>query len=205
MSERAFRSLERFILETPPLYLVTATVVAGDALGNAHCFASVWLPVLLGVLGAVSFLMSRPFAGLLVTLIALAAATTLPVARLLEPPTGPGTLSRFPDGSKVKVEGYLIHGPERVEGERDRIHLYLQTERAGPSADLSPTVGLIRVTTEATMRFLSETSCASARVSGFPAMTGIPASSTTGRGFCVRASWLRCSPSRAKRILIRSA
>ena len=129
-------------------------MVAGDALGNLHYFAPPALPFLLGLLAAATFLLRWPFAGTALSLAALVAAATLPVAHLLEPPAGPGTIYRFADGAKVTVEGYLVRSPERVEGERERVYLYIQTERAGPlAAELSPTIGLIRVTTDVATRF----------------------------------------------------
>jgi len=47
-----FDTVARFLCETPPLYLVTVAIVAGDALGNTRYGAPYWLPIMLGVMGA---------------------------------------------------------------------------------------------------------------------------------------------------------
>src|SRR5258708_37577976 len=82
----------------------------------------------------------------------LVAAATIPVHHLLEPPGGATSLTRFADDSTITVEGYVVREPERVEGERDRIHLDLRTERAGSvPMQLTPAGGLMRVTAAANL------------------------------------------------------
>ena len=86
-------------------------------------------------------------AGLVIALAAMASAATLAVHPLLEPTTGPASLRRFADDSMVAVDGYLERAPERVEGERDLLHLDLRVEHAGAiPSPLTPASGLIRIT-----------------------------------------------------------
>jgi competence protein ComEC len=145
----ALTRLENYLIETPPLYLVTIAIVLGDALGNAWCFAAPWFAIVLGALAGATFLASRRAAAMALVLAGLVAAATIPVHHLLEPPRDVTSLTRFGDDSTITVEGYVVHEPERVEGERDRIHLDLWAARAAPApTELAPANGLIRVTAD---------------------------------------------------------
>jgi competence protein ComEC len=149
---RALNRLENYLIGTPPLYLVTLAIVLGDALGNAHRFAAPCVAIVLGALAGAMFLTARRAAGTTLVLVALVAAATIPVHQLLEPSASAVSLSRFADDSTITIEGYVLHAPERVEGEHDRIHLDLRAERAGAlPTQLSPVSGLIRVTAEASI------------------------------------------------------
>ena len=97
------------------------------------------------------FLAGRATLGVAIALAAIAAAATVPVHRLLEPPSAPASLTRFADDSTLTLEGEIARAPEHAEG--DRTYLYIRAERAGIGAILEPARGLVRVTVLATDRF----------------------------------------------------
>jgi len=143
-----------FVRDTPPLYLVTLAVVSGDALGNLVGFVPLGLAAAVGATAALMFLFGQRTAGMVLALLAITGAATASVRPLLEPADGPTSLNRFADDSVVTVEGYLIRAAERVAGERDRQRLYLRVEQAGlPQTPLTPTGGMVRITTNAARSF----------------------------------------------------
>ncbi|MGH7841449.1 MAG: DNA internalization-related competence protein ComEC/Rec2 [Candidatus Binataceae bacterium] len=126
---------------------MTAAIVLGDAAGNLQIFASRWFALMIALIAAVAFVARRRAAGLALALVAIAAAATIAVRPVLEPPTGPLTLSQFADDTTITVEGYLRRTPERVESERLLQRLDLRVERAaGDSLSLAASSGTIRIT-----------------------------------------------------------
>ncbi|HZP44180.1 MAG TPA: DNA internalization-related competence protein ComEC/Rec2 [Candidatus Binataceae bacterium] len=134
------------VADAPPLYTVTAALLIGDAAGNCHFHAPPGSAATVGLAAVALMLWNYRREGVLLALLALAAAATSPVYELLNPAGGARSLGRFADGSTVTVEGYLDQAPERIEEERAGLRLSLRVERAGLAGEaLSPTDGHIRV------------------------------------------------------------
>lgn len=128
----------------PPIYAVAAAVVAGDALGNCHLSAPLWIAVLIAIAAAVSFLARRAHWGTALALLAIAAASGAAVHDLLDPPSDAISIRRFGDDGECTIEGRLVREAERYQG---RLHLYLKVEAASRSGEApAPASGLIRVT-----------------------------------------------------------
>jgi competence protein ComEC len=140
----AFAWLDR-IAALPPLYGVTAAVLIGDGAGNLGLAIPFWICVALAF-GAASLMTARRApAGLIVAYAAIAGAATIPIARLLNPASGPLSLDRFADGSSVTIVGRIAQAPEREPG--GRTYLFVKVARAGLNPNLlAPCQGLIRVT-----------------------------------------------------------
>jgi len=124
-------SAAHWLVDFPSLYIATIALVAGDALGNAGVYVPLEFAIAIALIAAVAYLTARPATGIALAFIAIAAAT-VPVTALLEPPSGPNTLDRFADDSKVTIEGVLVREPERADG--GRTYLQVQVERAGAAA-----------------------------------------------------------------------
>lgn len=129
----------------PQLYGVTAAVIAGDAAGNLGVAIPLWIAAAIAFGAAALMAARRPVAGLIAAYMALAAAATIPISRLLNPTGGPYSLARFADGSTLTIVGRITREPERESG--DRTYLFVATTRAGATPDrLGPNRGLVRVT-----------------------------------------------------------
>lgn len=130
-------------------------MVIGDGAGNCRIFAPLRMAALLAGVAALLMLLGKRGAGTAIALIALSMAATVPVHRLLNPPPSATSLTRFPDDGMVTLEGYLVRAPERVEGERDQLYLYLKAERAGVlDGSMGPAQGMIRITIANDFHFL---------------------------------------------------
>ncbi|MGO9453523.1 MAG: DNA internalization-related competence protein ComEC/Rec2 [Candidatus Binataceae bacterium] len=129
--------------KVPPIYAVAIAICLGDGLANFRLFVPSWLAAAIVLTATVAFLTSRPRAGYLLALAAIAAAATLPVCALLEPPVAPQSIRALPDGTHLTVEGRLIDEPEHLP---DLTHLTLGVLRAGvPGAPLAAATGVVRV------------------------------------------------------------
>lgn len=129
----------------PPLYGVTAAVVIGDGAGNLGLAIPFWICAALALGAAALMTARRTPAGLIFAYAAIAGAATIPIARLLNPASGPLSLGRFADGSSVTIVGRIAQAPEREPG--GRTYLFVEVARAGLNPDLlEPCQGLIRVT-----------------------------------------------------------
>jgi competence protein ComEC len=133
------------LLNTPALYLATGAIVAGDALGNLHLFVPLGVAIGFAVAAMGAFLLGRAASGILLAVLGIIAAATVPAYRLLAPDVSSETLRHFPDGASITLKGWVVRAPEYEQG--GRTYLYLSTERAElpPSASL-PATGLVRVT-----------------------------------------------------------
>jgi competence protein ComEC len=136
------------LIRTPPLYLVAAAVVSGDALGNLHLFIPFDVAAGFTIAAVVMFLMRRSKTGIVLALLGIIAAATMPLKALLAPPQASGSLRLFADGSLVSLEGWVVRAPEYQYG--GRTYLYVSVDRAGlvstGTNGTSPASGLIRVT-----------------------------------------------------------
>jgi competence protein ComEC len=135
----------RLLLQTSPLYLSTLALIAGDALGNLHVWVPLWAAVAPAVVAAALFLLSRPLMGMVVALIGLSAASTLPVGRLLAPEYNSRTVRRFADGARVSLEGWVVREPEPQGGGRKYLYIDVQNGELFGSA-MAPASRLVRVT-----------------------------------------------------------
>ncbi len=141
----------RWLVDFPPLYVATFALVAGDALGNAGLYVPLGVAIALALTAAAAYLCARPELGVAIAFLAIGTAATLPVRNLNAPPSGPTTLLRFVDDSRVTIEGEIVREPERTDGAGT--YLYVRVERAGadaagnlPATPLAPATGLVRVT-----------------------------------------------------------
>jgi competence protein ComEC len=142
----------RFLVETPPLYLTTFAIVAGDALGNLHILIPLWIAAAMGVAAAIAFTARMGAAGIALALAAIIAAATVPIGLLLAPAPTSASLTRFADDSMVLLEGSIAREPEHVEG--GRTYLYVRAHRAGASGGpMTAASGLVRVTTIGSRHF----------------------------------------------------
>ena len=133
------------VAATPPLYSVTAAMIAGDAAGNLGLELPLWIAAALAIAAAVLMTARRTATGLIVALIAIAAAATIPSWRLLNPAIGPASLARFPDGAMITIVGRVAREPRHVGG--DRAYLFVATGQAGAAGEvLGASRGLVRVT-----------------------------------------------------------
>jgi competence protein ComEC len=132
------------LLETPPLYIASFAVVAGDALGNCGLWMPLWCAALIALAAGALFLAAHPAFATATATIAIVAAATIPAHQMLAPPEGPTSLARFADGAIVTLEGRVVRAPEHAGG--DRTYLYLRVDRAGVGDALAPAAGLIRLT-----------------------------------------------------------
>ena len=140
-----FQQSVSLLLQTPPLYPSTLALIAGDALGNSYVWAPLWVPVAAAITAAFLFLFNRPLAGLLVALLGLTCAATLPVRDLLAPDFNSQTVRRFADGSRVTAEGWLVREPEAQPG--GRTYLYVDLTNAESSgSQKAPATGRVRIT-----------------------------------------------------------
>ena len=134
----------RFLM-VPPLYLSTAALIAGDALGNLGVFVPVWAVVVTAIAAVAIFILNRPKPGVAVALLGLISAATIPLSNLLAPESKSQTVRQFRDGSLVSLEGWVVRAPENQGA--DRTYLYVNLQNSGFSG--SPAVqatGLVRVT-----------------------------------------------------------
>jgi competence protein ComEC len=116
----------------------------GDALGCVRVAAPLWGAVALGLAAAIAFALRRNSIGVVATMIAIAAAATIPSARLLEPRAAPGTIRAFTDLSRVTIEGRVANDPEYLD---DRTRLVIGVERAAIEGEApQPTSGIVRLT-----------------------------------------------------------
>jgi Domain of unknown function (DUF4131) len=82
---------------------------------------------------------------MIVALLGLMAAATLPVSELLRPEFSAQTVRRFSDGDRVTLEGWIIREPERRE--LQRTYLYVDVQNGAPSElAMTPATGLVRIT-----------------------------------------------------------
>lgn len=135
----------RLLLQTPPLYLSTLAIIAGDALGNFRVFMPSWTAVAAAIISAAFFLCDRRLPGIVVALFGLVSAATLPVNQLLNPAFASQTIRGFPDGARVTLEGWLIRQPEPQEHERKYLYIDVQNGALSP-AIMAPVTGRVRVT-----------------------------------------------------------
>jgi competence protein ComEC len=135
----------RLLLQTPPLYLSTLALIAGDALGNSYVWVPLWAASAAAIVAAVLFLLNRPLPGIFIALLGLSSAATLPVRDLLAPEFNSQTVRRFADGARVTLEGWLVREPE-AQG-RGRTYLYVDAANAESfGSQKAPATGLVRVT-----------------------------------------------------------
>ncbi len=137
--------VRRLLLDTPPLYLCTAALIGGDALGNLHVFVAASVAISAVIVAAALFLINRPAPGLVVALLGLISAATLPLNHLLAPDFSSQTVRRFPDGAHVTLEGWLVRAPENQAGGRTYLYIDVQNGMFSTSATM-PATGLVRVT-----------------------------------------------------------
>jgi ComEC/Rec2-related protein len=133
------------LLYTPPLYLATAALIGGDALGNLHVFIPLWTAVGTAAIAAALFLFNRPMPGMVVALLGLISSATLPLSHLLAPDFSSQTVRRFPDGAQVTLEGWIVREPEPQGGGRTYLSIDVQDGALSPFA-MVPATGLVRVT-----------------------------------------------------------
>ena len=150
----ARRLAAHWLVDFPPLYIATIALVAGDALGNAGVYIPLAVAIAIALIATAAYLTAHPAAGIALAFIAIAAAATVPVTGLLEPPRGPHTLYRFADDSKVTIEGVLVREPEHADG--GRTYLQLRVERAG-AAVATPVPARTRAATGAAVPVTSRT------------------------------------------------
>src|SRR5271155_4458240 len=74
----AFRRFDK----VPPIYAVAIAICLGDGVGNFRLFVPSWLAVTIALAAMIAFLASRPRAGYLLALVAIATSATLPVRAL---------------------------------------------------------------------------------------------------------------------------
>ncbi len=110
-----------------PIYAVAVAVVAGDALGNFHFAAPMWLAFTFAVIALGAFLTSRRTLGLAAAYLAIAMTANLAVANVLDPRHFAPSVVGMVDGSRVTIEGRVYREAER-EAYGDRI--YVTVERA---------------------------------------------------------------------------
>jgi hypothetical protein len=135
----------RLLLQTPPLYLSTLALIAGDALGNCYVRAPLWAVVAAAVVAAILFLVNLPSPGIFIALLGLGSAASLPVRGLIAPEFSTQTVRRFTDGARVALEGWVAREPEAQGG--GRTYLYVDVATAESSgAQKAPATGLVRVT-----------------------------------------------------------
>ncbi|MBV8359418.1 MAG: ComEC/Rec2 family competence protein, partial [Deltaproteobacteria bacterium] len=133
------------LLDTPPLYLSTAALIVGDALGNLHVFIPLWAAIAAAAVAAALFLFNRPMPGMVVAVLGLASAATLPLNHLLAPDFSSQTVRRFPDGAQVTLEGWVVREPEPQGGGRTYLSVNVQ-DGALSASDTASASGLVRVT-----------------------------------------------------------
>ncbi len=145
-------SAAHWLVDFPPLYISTIALIVGDTLGNAGLYVPIGCAIALALAALAAFLGSRPRIGIAIAFVAIAAAATVPVHRLLAPLGGPTTLYRFADDAPVTIEGVIVREPETVEGART--YLYVRVARAGAdAAALKPAIGVVRVTIRSVEHF----------------------------------------------------
>jgi competence protein ComEC len=135
----------RLLLRTPPLYLTTLALVGGDALGNLQVFVPLQTVIWVVAAAAVLFLLRRPVPGIVVGLLGLTFAATLPVKHLLAPDFSSQTVRRFPDGSYVTLDGWLVREPEPQGAGRAYLYVDVQEGKSATFAT-APATGLVRIT-----------------------------------------------------------
>ncbi|MBV8452481.1 MAG: ComEC/Rec2 family competence protein, partial [Deltaproteobacteria bacterium] len=144
--EQSSRAVARhLLLHTPPLYLSTAALIGGDALGNLHVFIPLWAAVTAAIVAAALFLLNRPVPGIVVAVLGIICAATLPVHELLAPDFSSQTVRRFPDGAQVTLEGWVVREPEPQGGGRTYLSIDVQDGALSTFA-MAPASGLVRVT-----------------------------------------------------------
>ncbi|HUN56697.1 MAG TPA: DNA internalization-related competence protein ComEC/Rec2 [Candidatus Binataceae bacterium] len=135
--------------------------MAGDLLGNYHCFIPLGVAFALAIAAALLFGAARPLIATAVALAAIAANATVPVHALLAPPQDASTLYRFDDAAIITLEGWLIREPERAANQRT--YLYVEADRASlaqlansseGASPLEPVHGTARVTVVSGPHFL---------------------------------------------------
>jgi competence protein ComEC len=157
----------------PPIYLVTAAVLLGDAIGNCGRSVPFTLALILTVFAVVVCVARAPIAATVIALGAIVCAATIPAAGLLNPANGANSLHRFPDAAMVTVDGRIIRAPQHAG--HGRTYLYVDVKAASPvSRRLRPATGRLRITVVGDSAFLvGEEIRASGRIR-FPRNDGNP-------------------------------
>src|SRR5579875_1407296 len=134
--------LEHWHERIPPLYLVAASIVVGDATGlSLHL--SLWPAIALTVAALSLFACRRPGWGMTVALGAIALAAGHASAGLYSKALLPNDIRRFPENAQVHLEGILNRAPERVN---NSWRLYMRLQRAAAmGSPLTVAAGEVRV------------------------------------------------------------
>jgi competence protein ComEC len=132
------------LLDLPPIYLVAAAILAGDAIGVGLFAAPLWLTACVAIAAALLYVRRAARAGMLVALIALVAAASIPARQAVAPPLTPESLRNYPDGSAITIEGRIERPSQQYP---DREYAFVGVERAGrDGAKLRNASGVVRVT-----------------------------------------------------------
>ena len=133
-----------WFVRCPPIYAVAIAVALGDALGNFRFSAPIWIVVCLSAAAFLLFLMRVPSVGVAMAAVAIAAATMEPVHQMMQPTPDPLSISNFPEGSMLIVEGHLIREVERFP---DKMRLHVAVDNASEEGAAGrPASGVIRLT-----------------------------------------------------------
>ena len=104
-----------------------------------------FIPLWAAVVAAALFLFNRPVPGMVVAVLGLISAATLPLNHLLAPDFSSQTVRRFPDGAQVTLEGWVVREPEPQRGGRTYLSVDVQDGALSAFA-MAPATGLVRVT-----------------------------------------------------------
>jgi competence protein ComEC len=132
------------ILDIPPIYLVAAAIVLGDAAGVSLMGAPLWLSLAVVLIAVLLYLLRGARTGMAIGLIALAAAASLPARQAVTPLFTRDSLRRYPDGGAITIEGWIARPSQLYP---DREYAFVRVDRAGhDGANLQSASGLVRLT-----------------------------------------------------------
>jgi competence protein ComEC len=127
----------------PRIYAVAVAIIAGDALGNFHVTLTIWAAWAIALVALSAFLAARASIGVCAAYLAIALASNVAAANVLNPTRSADSIRKLVDGSRVTIEGRVYRETEH-EAYGDRI--YVAVERAAEEgAALSKASGNVRI------------------------------------------------------------
>jgi competence protein ComEC len=128
-----------------PIYLVAAAVVAGDACGNAGLSCPYVIVIIVACAATLAYLKRHAEVGLALSLAVIAAASATAAFQIHHPVTANRSIRRFPDHSRVELEGFVARPSDYLDGGGERI--YVAVEKAALTGHpMTSASGLLRIT-----------------------------------------------------------
>jgi competence protein ComEC len=132
------------LLEIAPIYLVAASILAGDAIGVSLFAVPLWMAATLAIASAALFMRRAASVATAVAMVAIAAAASMPAHESVAPHYSANSIRNFSDGASLTLEGRINRASQQYP---DREYVFVDVDRAGTAASkLYAATGTIRLT-----------------------------------------------------------